>query len=202
MNWNWVKTRFQSKSETPMADDKKIRLREKRLSDASDDYAWELDPELARLDAAIPLKMSFDDYLSVYPYELSHPRENKEQFAIETPDGKHIGNCGYYNLDKDKGQAEIGIMVGNRDYWSQGYGADAITALVDYIFRKLKLNRVHLKTLDCNIHAQRCFSKCGFAFYGRRSDNDYHFILMEMYRKDWEKRQTDTKVDSRLRGND
>ena len=31
---------------------KKVVLRDKRLADAKDDYAWQTDPELAQLDAA------------------------------------------------------------------------------------------------------------------------------------------------------
>jgi len=41
----------------------RIILREKRLEDAEQDYIWRSDPELARLDAAYPLTMSYDRFL-------------------------------------------------------------------------------------------------------------------------------------------
>ena len=40
---------------------KKVILREKRTEDAWDDYSWETDPELARLDAAPVLTMPYSN---------------------------------------------------------------------------------------------------------------------------------------------
>ncbi len=42
---------------------KKVVLRDKRLEDAWQDYAWKIDPELSRLDATIPLDVPFQTYL-------------------------------------------------------------------------------------------------------------------------------------------
>ena len=41
----------------------KVVLREKRIEDAEDDYAWRTDEELARLDATRPLHMRYDEFL-------------------------------------------------------------------------------------------------------------------------------------------
>ena len=41
----------------------KVVLREKRIEDAPDDYAWRVDEELARLDATRPLRMSYEDFV-------------------------------------------------------------------------------------------------------------------------------------------
>ena len=163
----------------------KIKLRGKRLADAEDDYAWQTDPELAELDAAPLLTISFQQYSSSYASELSYPSSTRHRFAIETMDGKHIGNCTYYDIDKTRGEAELGIMIGNRNYWDQGYGVDAVTTLVNYIFQRTKLNRIYLKTLVSNTRAQKCFAKCGFTPYGRRNKDSYSFVLMELHRKQW-----------------
>ncbi|MBI4188538.1 MAG: GNAT family N-acetyltransferase, partial [Chloroflexi bacterium] len=122
----------------------KIILREKRLADARDDYTWEADHELAHLDAAPPIIMPFPQYLSDYADELNHFLKTSRQFAVDTIDGKHIGNCSYYNISESKGEAELGIMIGDRDYWDKGYGSDTVTTLVDYIFRQTKLSRIYL----------------------------------------------------------
>lgn len=161
----------------------KVRLRRKRIADAPLDYAWKTDPELAELDAAPQLRIGFQQYLSEYGYELHHPSSNRKQFAIETLAGKHIGNCTYYNINNTRGEAELGIMVGDRDYWDKGYGANAVTTLVNYILQHTKLNRIYLKTLVSNTRAQRCFAKCGFTPYGQAKLDGYSFVLMELYRK-------------------
>jgi RimJ/RimL family protein N-acetyltransferase len=167
----------------------KVKLREKRLGDAADDYAWLIDVELAALDAAPVSTSTFPQYLADYASDLRYPPTVRHQFAIETREGKHIGNCTYYGIDSDKGEAELGIMIGDRDYWDKGYGADAIVALLEYVFDKTKLSRLYLKTLVNNKRAQKCFAKCGFTPYGHLKKDGYSFILMELNREEWEKQQ-------------
>ncbi len=168
----------------------KIRLRAKKLADARDDYKWQTDPELTRLDAAPMLAMSFAQYLVDYTSELHYLSSTRQAFAVETLEGKHIGNCVYYNIDEAKGEAEVGIMIGDRDYWHRGYGTDACCALVSHIFRSTNLKRIYLKTLDWNIRAHKSFQKCGFQAFGRMNRDGYNFVLMEYYRIEWEKLQS------------
>ncbi|MFC1874615.1 GNAT family N-acetyltransferase [Chloroflexota bacterium] len=164
----------------------KVRLYPKRLGDAARDYVWQTDPGLTELDASSPLTMKFTQYLLDYAGELGHNGQNRHQFAIDTLDGEHIGNCAYYGINDESGEAEIGVMIGNRGYWDMGYGADTLTALADHIFRETKLERIFLKTLDSNRRAQRCFAKCGFTVCGELINNGYNFLLMELYRHQWQ----------------
>ena len=168
----------------------KVRLRGKRLEDAQDDYTWQTDTELARLDAARPPTIPFSEYLANYASVLSCPPPAKRQFAIETHDGRHIGNCAYYDINETKGEAELGILIGDRNYWDKGYGRDAVTVLVNHIFLKTDLKRLCLKTLSSNYRARRCFQKCGFNPYGHRLRDGNSFILMELNREQWQQRQT------------
>jgi ribosomal-protein-alanine N-acetyltransferase len=178
------------KTEIGMISGDKVKLRGKRLADAADDYAWLTDAELAALDAAPLSTTTFPQYLASYTSDLRYPPTIRHQFAIETREGKHIGNCTYYGIDSDKGEAELGIMIGDRDYWDQGYGTDAVAALLEHVFGKTKLNRLYLKTLVDNKRAQKCFAKCGFTPYGHLKKDGYNFILMELNREEWEKRHT------------
>ena len=166
----------------------KVILRDKRLADAQNDYTWQTDPALAQLDAAPLLATTFSQYLSDYISELRYSSPTRCRFAIETLDGQHIGNCTYYGINEAKGEAELGIMIGNRDYWDKGYGADAVTTLLSYIFRRTNLKRIYLKTLDLNHRAQRCFQKCGFIPYGHITKDGFSFVLMEIHYKQWGER--------------
>ena len=40
----------------------------------------------------------------------------------------------YYNLDGVRGEAEVGISIGEPDCWSCGYGSDAMQAVVSARF--------------------------------------------------------------------
>ena len=167
----------------------RIKLRSKKLADAQNDYSWQTDTELAQLDATPVLTVTFARFLSEYTSELHYPVSNRQQFAVETLEGRHIGNCVYYGIDKSKSEAELGIMIGDRDFWDKGYGVDTVTTLVDYIFTRTKLERIHLKTLESNMRAQKCFEKCGFTPSGSLIRDGYSFVRMEIDRKQWEKQR-------------
>ena len=163
----------------------RVRLRDKRLEDAEQDYIWRSDAELAKLDAAFPMTMSFDRFLKLFQDQLRFPTPGSHHFSTETLDGKLIGNCMYYDLDSVNMQAELGIVIGDRDYWSNAYGYDAVTTLLDYLFREKGLKRVYLHTLEWNDRAQRCFEKSGFEPVKKVRRMSQDFILMEVMREDW-----------------
>jgi RimJ/RimL family protein N-acetyltransferase len=161
-----------------------VVLREKRLTDAPEDFGWRTDAELARFDAARPFAASYDDYLALFRDELSYPSPYRRTLAIEDADGRHIGNAMYYNIDTIRREAEIGITIGERGCWGQGYGADAVRTLVRHIFRVTGFRRVYLKTLDWNVRAQRAFEAAGFRHCGRSRRGGNSFIVME-YMSAW-----------------
>ena len=163
----------------------RIILRDKRIEDAEQDYIWRSDQELASLDAAFPLTMSYDRFLKLAQDQMRYPTPGSHHFATETLDGKFIGNCMYYDLDSVKMQAELGIVIGDRDYWSNSYGYDAVTTLLDHCFNERKMERVYLHTLEWNKRAQRCFEKCGFVPVKPVRRMSHDFILMEVFREDW-----------------
>lgn len=165
--------------EGEVARGERIVLRDKRLSDAQNDYRWRTDHELARFDAARPFAAGYQDYLALYRDELAYPSPYRRSFAIEDARGTHIGNVMYYNIDTVRREAEIGITVGERDYWGRGYGTDAVRTLVRHIFRTYGFRRIYLKTLDWNERAQRSFEKAGFRVCGRARRGGNSFVIME-----------------------
>ncbi len=166
---------------------KKVVLREKRLEDAADDYAWRRDSELCRLDASFPIAVPFMDFLASYMEEFEYQSLRRRRLAIETLNGRHIGNLMYYDIDERRGEAELGVMIGDRDYWDRGYGTDAITTLINHIFQTTNLERIYLNTLNWNLRAQRCFEKCGFVACGHASRGGHQFVVMEVRRGGKEK---------------
>jgi ribosomal-protein-alanine N-acetyltransferase len=161
-----------------------IRLRRKRLDDAAADYQWRRDPELARFDAASPLRSSFQDFLVTYTEDIRYPSPFRRVFAIEDLDGHHIGNVMYYNIDEQRGEAELGITIGDKRYWSHGYGTDAVRTFLRYLFTETRLRRIYLNTLDWNIRAQKSFRKAGFVPIGLNRRGFHAFITME-FRREW-----------------
>ena len=161
-----------------------IVLRAKTTSDADQDYAWRRDPELAAFDAARPYGGSFGEFLRIFGDELNYPSPYRLTIAVEDFEGHHIGNVMYYNVDYLRREAEIGVTIGLREYWSKGYGTDLLGTFVDYLFSTLPMDRIYLKTLEWNHRAQRCFEKVGFRRYGTSRRGEYSFVLMDVRKQD------------------
>ncbi|HHV33140.1 MAG TPA: GNAT family N-acetyltransferase [Acholeplasma sp.] len=96
--------------------------------------------------------------------------EEKKTFAVEYQ-GKVIGSLGIekYNeslspeLDNKVGR-EIGYVL-SKDYWGLGLMPEAVKAVVEYCFKKLKLDFLHASYFEDNKQSKRVLEKCGFKFY-------------------------------------
>ncbi len=158
-----------------------VRLRIKQVDDAERDFEWRRDPELAAYDAARPLRVSFNTFLSTMTEELRYPTSHRRTFAIEDLEtDTHIGNVMYYGYDHRENEAELGITIGDRDFWSRGYGTDAVRTLIDYLFVDLGIHRLYLHTLAWNYRAQRCFEHAGFQLVRHVNRGGHEFILMDI----------------------
>jgi RimJ/RimL family protein N-acetyltransferase len=127
-----------------------------------------------------PLRESFLEYLATSASAYSTTEET-EVFSIRTvAENRHIGNCALYQIDRTSGEAQLGIAIGERDCWGNGYGYDAVQLLCRYAFDQLGLAKLRLKTLDDNARARRCFEKCGFVPCGTLRQEGRQYILMEL----------------------
>ena len=160
---------------------KMVSLRPRKLEDCAREYRWRTDEALCRLDATIPVSFSYAEFLDRYSIELEYPGLTYT-LAVDTLEGTHIGECSLFNIDFIDNSTEIGILIGERDYWGQGYGADAMKILTHHIFDTSDIEKIVLRTLDWNTRAQKCFEKCGFTGSGNLILGEYHFLVMESHR--------------------
>jgi RimJ/RimL family protein N-acetyltransferase len=113
-------------------------------------------------------------------------------FAIETLEGELIGDCGLRGFNWMSRNAEFFITIGDKRFWSKGYGADAVRVLQRLAFDKLNLHRVWLTTLATNARAIRCYEKCGFKRDGLNPEASYvagkyvDVVAMGLLRRDYD----------------
>ena len=65
----------------------------------------------------------------------------------------------------DAYMVNIGYVIG-RAYWNRGYATEAVTALVNYLFKSYPINRVECCTSTENLASIRMAEKCGFVREG------------------------------------
>lgn len=146
-----------------MIEGEKVKLRAIEREDIPRFVRWLNDRELlGYLARYMPLSKAEEERW----FERQLEDESSRIFAIETREGVHIGNIGLHKIDWKNGHAELGIFIGEKEVWGQGYGTDAILALLDFAFNEMNLHRVHLHVLASNQRAIRCYEKCGFVLEG------------------------------------
>jgi RimJ/RimL family protein N-acetyltransferase len=155
-----------------MVQGKLVRLRAVEPEDAERAYRWINDPEVTQfLMARYPFSLAAErDWAAA----AAKPNEFGEaRFAIETRDGVHIGLCGLHRGRPEDRLADLGIMIGEKDYRSQGYGTDAMLTLLRFAFYEMNLNKVTLGVFEINPRAMAVYKKCGFVEEGRGREEHY-----------------------------
>ncbi len=75
--------------------------------------------------------------------------------------GKVVGHISVKNMDRERGEAEMGYWVG-RPYWGRGYASAAGRQMLDLAFGELGLERVYAHVLAQNPASGRVLEKIGF----------------------------------------
>lgn len=105
---------------------------------------------------------------------------------IDIKTEKLIGTVGLDNIDSLNDTAELGIFIGDKDYWNKGYGTEAIKLILDFGFRRLNLHNIMLHVYSFNERAIHCYEKIGFKKAGclrqstRRGGKYYDRYLMDI----------------------
>lgn len=89
---------------------------------------------------------------------------------IDLETDKLIGNCSLFDIDRINGKAEFGIFIGDKNFWSKGYGTEAGKLIVDYGFNILNLHNIFLEAYSFNKRAIKSYEKIGFKIIGRRRE--------------------------------
>ncbi len=140
----------------------KVRLRPIERDDLPRFVEWFGDPEVRRhLALYLPFSLAQEERWFENLVERLERRESVT-LAIETAEGVHIGNIGLPSIDWKNRNAELGIAIGEKAYWDQGYGTDAIRTLLGLAFREMNLHRVFLRVDADNARGIRCYEKAGF----------------------------------------
>jgi RimJ/RimL family protein N-acetyltransferase len=151
---------------------KLVRFRALEPEDAERAYRWINDREVTKF------------LMARYPFSLASERDwaaqatktndfTETRFAIETLDGMHIGICELHRGRPEDRWADLGIMIGEAEYRSKGYGTDSMLTLLRFAFYQMNLNKVALGVFEINPRAMAVYKKCGFIEEGRGREEYY-----------------------------
>ncbi len=158
-----------------MLNGKRVILRPVRRSDINLFLKWFNDQEVIQyLSNYLPMtEMAEEKWIE----SLATTRSKTDVvFVMEVKEGsskKPIGNTGLHGIDSKDQNAWFGIVIGEKDYWSRGYGTEAAQLLIEYGFQQLNLRRISSAVVEFNERSIRMHEKLGFVEEGRRRKATY-----------------------------
>lgn len=155
-------------------------------------------PEWKNYDAPyFPLESrTYAQFIERWGADL-HSDELPDDLLIEA-DGQIIGMVTYYWESQATRWLEAGIVIYSSEYWSGGYGTEALSLWVGFLFQNLTIARVGITTWSGNPRMIRCAEKVGMQLEGRMRKCRYYqgvyydSIRMGMTREEWEAQEVVT----------
>jgi len=167
----------------------KVNVRSLNREDLLNIVKWKSDPEIADLVRGGPIYTSIE--LENKRFDRSLDGTDTLRLLVETKQKKAIGFISLGEIDKENKKAELGMLIGEKDFWDRGYGTDALITLLDYLFTKLDFNRVGLEVFDYNHRAKKAYEKIGFKVEGIqrqglfRGDAFHDIYIMGILKQDF-----------------
>jgi diamine N-acetyltransferase len=112
------------------------------------------------------LQRPVDEHVMVIDVKESLTEPGEDNWKI-------IGSLAFDQIDWHIRAAEMGILIGDKTYWNQGYGTEAVRLLCLHGFNTLNLNRIYLHVFENNPGAIRAYEKAGFIHEGRERQAEY-----------------------------
>ena len=162
-----------------MLETERIILRPMKTEDAQPIFAMRSDPDVMRfIRAPISKPAEAENWI-----KLVSSRWTNEKIGfcslLEKKSGKFLGWCGLWRLE-ETGEIEVGYAI-MKEFWRQGYAAEAAEAFLKYGFEKLNLDKIVAVAQPENRASQRVMQKLGMSydytgkFYGL---NLVHYTIM------------------------
>ena len=84
-----------------------------------------------------------------------------------------IGLVGFFQIFNIVRRAEIGIIIGEPEYWGKGIGVEAVNLMFDYGFNTLNYHKILAGVNTSNTRSLRMCKKLGFIEEGHQKDMDF-----------------------------
>lgn len=84
-------------------------------------------------------------------------------FAIWSNDtNEHIGNIKLEIVDLKASVSDLGLLIGNKNYWGKGIGTEACKLAINYAFEQMCVRKIYLAVYENNPKAAHLYEKLGF----------------------------------------
>ncbi len=172
---------------------KLVTLRPVKRSDIAYFLKWFNDPEVIQyLGMYLPMTgMSEEKFIEDLGGSRAHTNAMFVIEAIENAETKAIGSTSLNGINAKDQNATFGIAIGEKDYWSRGYGTEAARVIIRYGFEQLNLHRINSGAIGFNERSIRMHKRVGFTEEGRqrqaifKNGAFYDHVMFGLLRDEW-----------------
>lgn len=159
----------QHRDSLPLQGDR-LSIRLLTESDLSDHYlSWLNDPETVKYSNQRFINHSID---SVRHYFNSFAGSANAFLAIEEQaSGQLVGTMTAY-IQPHHGTADVGILLGEKRLWGQGYGGEAWNLVIQWLLDTCAVRKVTAGTLACNHGMIRVMERAGMQHEATRRNQE------------------------------
>jgi ribosomal-protein-alanine N-acetyltransferase len=157
----------------------KIYFKALSIDDVEAIHSYASDPNVKKF-IGWPLMKTLEDTRKHIEGMIQKEEAGTHQFVsiVLKENNEVIGTAIVFNFDKEANNAEIGYVL-HADHWGKGYGTEVVALVSDYVFKTLKLHRLHARVVHVNTGSARILEKNGFDLEGRL--REHHFIDGKYY---------------------
>ena len=179
---------------TQLIETPRLILRMAQMSDAEPMFRnWASDPEVTKF-LTWPTYQSIDSAYTILDIWIKeYEKPDFYQWMIELKEiGEPIGSISVVRYRDEIAAAEIGYCIG-QSWWHKGIMTEALTAVMQFLFTEVGMNRIEAKHDINNPHSGGVMKKCGMKYEGtsRASDRNNQGICdtahYAILKKDFEK---------------
>ncbi|SMC24005.1 Protein N-acetyltransferase, RimJ/RimL family [Clostridium acidisoli DSM 12555] len=168
-------------------ENEKIKIRSVIQEDIVYLFSWWIDKEVYRNDPK-PMPCNSKEvlqecksYCETFECEIVN-NSRYEYFMIVNREDYPIGFVNFFDVNKEKGDGELGVIIGDKRYWNKGIASLAVSKVKKILFNRPEINRIHIETAEGNLAARKLFKKLGFNECSKYLDEGFKFIVMESRR--------------------
>jgi len=166
--------------DTPFLEGDGINLRELRETDLEGSwYKWFNDSVVTKYQNKKIFPNTRENQKKYYSY-LQSSNADVVMAIVDEETNKHLGNVGLHKIDWVHRSAELGIVIGEKEFYGKKYGKQAWKLITEYGFNILNLHRIYALIMEENIASIKCAEAAGFVCEGKIRD---YFYKNGVYKK-------------------
>ena len=147
-----------------MLQGKQVYLRLISSEDVSEEYVkWMNDYEVTRYTESKYIQFSRANLIE---YVNRVNDESNYMFAVFANESeKHIGNIKLGNINWIHRYGDVGLIIGDKEYYGKGIATESISLVSEFAFNHLNLHKIWCGIYKNNVGSIRAFEKSGYEVY-------------------------------------